>query len=143
TGSNADHRFRLSGAEIGDALLALAAALGVGGDALRAAAGGRKFTTRSGKDWIAALAADLRANAGKACVVVGPRQPAAIQALGCAINQALDAIGEDRPLRYLPTPAGVDADGLASLRELVAAMAAGQVDTLACLGTNPVYDAPA
>jgi len=49
-----------------------------------------------------------------------------------------------KPVTYARTPAGVSDGGtLAAMRELVGAMNSGSVDSLVCLGTNPVYDAPA
>ncbi len=141
TGSNADHRFRLSGAEIGSAVFALAAALGVPGMDAAAKAHTAGSFEKNGKNWLAAVAKDLRAANGEACVVVGPRQSAAVHAAAHAINAHLGATG--KTVTYTRTPAALAGDTLASVRALVDAMNAGQVDTLVCLGTNPVLDAPA
>ncbi len=156
TGSNADHHFRLSSAEIAEAVLGLASDLGVGaGDANLAKAlvpyaasnrGGR--FQKHGKDWIAAIAADLRKNAGASIVVVGERQPAFVQAVAHAINLKLQNVEADGTVAFTATPWGVvpSAEGdlpTSSIADLVASMNKGEVDTLVVLGANPVYAAPA
>ncbi|MCC6782485.1 MAG: TAT-variant-translocated molybdopterin oxidoreductase [Planctomycetes bacterium] len=146
TGSNADHRFRMSSADVGLSLLALAAELLVGGDAMHKELS--KYTAKlfdNGKpSWVKSLADDLRAAKGRCCVVVGPRQPALIQALGHAINAQLGAAGAGMAVSYCVAPAGIERGaGLGDIAELAAAMKSGKVETLVCLDTNPVYDAPA
>ena len=69
--------------------------------------------------------------------MVGDQQPAAVQALGLAINAALGAPG--RTLCGLRT----EAPAAATIGELAAAMQAGRVQNLFILGGNPVYNAPA
>jgi MoCo/4Fe-4S cofactor protein with predicted Tat translocation signal len=146
TGSNADHRFRMSSADVGLSVLALAAELLVGGDAMHKELS--KYTAKLFDDgkpsWVKSLADDLRAAKGRCCVVVGPRQPALIQALGHAINAQLGAAGAGMAVSYCVAPAGIERGaGLGDLAELAAAMKSGKVETLVCLDTNPVYDAPA
>jgi len=150
TGSMADHHFRLRAADVGPALLALGAALlglgasasGIGDDLAKALQAHEQHSfSWQGKDWIAVLAKDLWANRGRAFVAVGARQPAAVHAAGHAINALLGSLGS--VVQATPTPPGMAVDQLTSLRELTSAMSAGDVRALVCLGTNPVYDAPA
>ncbi|MFO1054186.1 MAG: TAT-variant-translocated molybdopterin oxidoreductase [Planctomycetota bacterium] len=146
TGSNADHRVRMSSAEVTAALLALAGKLNPGSGALQTALA--KFTGPAfeggAKNWISQLADDLRAAKGRAMVIVGPRQPALVQAVAHAINQELGSIGAGKPVSFLPAALGMErGEAFGDMLELAAAMKAGSVDTLVCIGTNPVYDAPA
>jgi molybdopterin-containing oxidoreductase family iron-sulfur binding subunit len=131
TGATADHRFRLRASEIEGFARDLAAAVGVGG----ASASGSSHKA------IAAIASDLKANRGKSLVIAGDFQPPAVHALAHAINAALGNQGETvsftQPVEYSP------ADQLQSIRDLVAGMNSGKIDTLLILGGNPVYDAPA
>jgi molybdopterin-containing oxidoreductase family iron-sulfur binding subunit len=150
TGSAADHRFRLRASEVGPALCALGAALlelgatanGVSAELAQAlrAHKDHNFAHR-GKNWITVLAKDLWANKGRAFVSVGARQPAAVQAAAAAINTLLGSVGS--VVQYTSTPAGLALDQGASLQELTAAMDRGEVRALVCLGTNPVFHAPA
>ncbi|HEX8910592.1 MAG TPA: 4Fe-4S dicluster domain-containing protein, partial [Anaeromyxobacteraceae bacterium] len=86
------------------------------------------------------MADDLARARGRSVVVVGPRQPAAVHALAHVVNAALGNAG--RTVEYAPALHDVAA-GPASLRELAADLAAGQVDTLVVTAVNPVYAAPA
>ena len=134
TGSVADHRLPLQATAIHGFALSLAAALGVPGlPAPRDAS--------AHGDWIAPLARDLQAHRGRSAVIVGDEQPAAVHAIGHAINQALGNAGttvvHTDPIEVSPV------DQLASLRELADDMAAGRVESLFVLGSNPVYTAPA
>ena len=58
-----------------------------------------------------------------------------------ALNGGLGNAG--KTISYGLTPAGMTASHGDSLKELATAMEKGEVQTLVCLGTNPVYDAPA
>ncbi len=134
TGSIADHRLPLQAGAIGPFALALAAALGVPG--APAASASHDYAS-----WIDPLARDLERHRGASLVIVGDEQPAAVHALAHAINQALGNIGQTvvftEPVEASPT------DQLSSLRQLAGDMAAGKVDTLVVLDSNPVYTAPA
>ena len=140
TGGLADHRLRIKPSETGAFLRALgkqvAALTGDGGLASVVAAFPDSPLSADPK-WIAECAKDLAASAGKSVIVVGDQQPAAVQALGLAINTALGAPG--RTLRGLRT----EAPAAATIGELAAAMQAGRVQNLFILGGNPVYNAPA
>jgi molybdopterin-containing oxidoreductase family iron-sulfur binding subunit len=124
TGAAADHRLRVAPSQIGATAAALAEAI-VNGRA-------------SNDKWIAECAKDLVANKGKALVVAGYRQPAAVHALAHAMNAALGA--EGNTVTWMPMPEGVN-EG--TIEDLTKALNAGQVQTLVILGGNPAYNAPA
>ena len=90
---------------------------------------------------IAAIAKDLQAHKGACLVVAGDYQPPAVHALAHAMNQALGNVG--KTVSYTDSIEGNPTDQQDSLRQLVADMNAGKVETLFILGGNPVYSAPA
>ena len=90
---------------------------------------------------IAAIAKDLQAHKGACLVIAGDYQPPAVHALAHAMNQALGNVG--KTVRYTDSIEGNPTDHQDSLRQLVADMNAGKVETLFILGGNPVYSAPA
>ncbi|MGA1130191.1 MAG: hydrogenase, partial [Chthoniobacterales bacterium] len=140
TGGLADHRLRLRPSEAGPFLRALGQeiAASTGDGALAAVVGAFPGGQLSiDPAWIAECAKDLAASPGKSVVVVGRQQPAAVQALGFAINSALGAPG--RTLRAMR----VERPQASSVAQLAAAMEAGRVKHLFILGGNPVYNAPA
>ena len=140
TGGLADHRLRIKPSETGAFLRALGkqvAALTGDGGLTSVVAAFPDSPLSADPKWIAECAKDLAASAGKSVIVVGDQQPAAVQALGLAINAALGAPG--RTLRGLRT----EAPAAATIGELAAAMQAGRVQNLFILGGNPVYNAPA
>ncbi len=129
TASMADHHFVLPSGEIETWASDLAAALGAGGQS-------------SGKNKeIAAIAKDLQAHKGACLVVAGEYQTPAVHALAHAMNQALGNVG--KTVRYTDSIEGIPTDQQDSLRQLVADMSAGKVETLFIIGGNPVYSAPA
>jgi molybdopterin-containing oxidoreductase family iron-sulfur binding subunit len=156
TGTMADHRLRLPASQIGAYLIALT-------KELQAAHGGKLKKTNAlptnlpdpgnnfPEKWLKAVAKDLVENAGKSVVIVGYRQPAWVQALAHAVNDALGAyVSEEKDkngktiraalVEFRPAPPEVQEKGLG---ELTAAMAAGKVNTLLVIGGNPVFNAPA
>jgi molybdopterin-containing oxidoreductase family iron-sulfur binding subunit len=124
TGASADHRLRKAPSEIGAIAAQLAEAVVNGGTAQ--------------DPWVAGCANDLRDNKGKAVVVAGYRQPAAVHALAHAMNAALGA--EGNTVTWMPIPEGVQ-EG--TIQDLANALNGGQVQTLVILGGNPAYNAPA
>ncbi len=133
TGGKADHRVPLRYAEVETFVRGLAMAVGVPG----------VNSSESGvnSEWISAVSRELLAHRGASVVIPGDQQSPAVHALAHGINQALGNTGQtvthSDPLEVEP------ADEIASLRQLVSDMRAGQVDTLLILGGNPAYDAPA
>ena len=91
--------------------------------------------------WIPALVRDLQNHRGASLVIAGEQQPPAVHALAHAMNDALGNVG--KTVHYTDPVEANPVNGLESLKELVADMQAGQVDTLFMLGVNPVYNAPA
>jgi len=134
TGSLADHRLPVRASEVEGLARAIATGLG-------ASMGGGTGAASAHAPWVAALVKDLQAHAGRCVVMAGEWQPPAVHAVAHAINQKLGNVGQT--VTYAPSAEARPVDQMASLRELAAAMAAGQVQTLLVLGGNPVYDAPA
>ncbi len=136
TGTNADHRVRMSSGEGVNVLKALAGQLGLAD----LAAGGGPLSEVQTK-FVTALAKDLTANKGTSVVMVGERQPPAVIALGHAIDAALGNLGATLTISYPETPAA--RVGMhEQLAGLVKAMTAGEVTTLVTFEGNPLYTAP-
>ncbi len=135
TGGMADHRLRVAPSQVAVVAAQLASELGVSGVTSSAT-----ITDSKQLAWIKAMAADLKANAGKSLVLAGSRQSAAVHQLALAINLALGNIGEDKTLLAVQT----EAPDLGTLASLKADIEASAIDTLFLLTpANPVYDAPA
>ena len=132
TGANADHRLRVPASQI--LPLALQLATKVTGESWGV---GVPPVGGVNPGWLEECAKDLLANQGAALVVAGHRQPLAVHLLAHAMNVALGAIGKTLTFHSAPEPT----EG--SLADLVRALDAGEVDTLAILGANPVYTSPA
>ncbi|HEY8149428.1 MAG TPA: TAT-variant-translocated molybdopterin oxidoreductase, partial [Vicinamibacteria bacterium] len=133
TGAIADHRLPLRPSEIEGFARAVAGAVGGG-----AARPGPEGTAGA---WVASVAKDLKAHAGRSLVMAGDYQSPAVHALAHEINQWLGNVGQTvvygAPVEAQPV------DTMASLAELAADMKAGRVEVLLVLGSNPVYSAPA
>ena len=137
TGMKAEHRLVLRASEVPAFAAALAYAVGAGG----AEASSYAWTGEQ-QAFLAALAKDLKAHAGKSVVIPGLYQDASVAALAAAINDALGNAGKTvtasgDSLNPLPS------DQIADFKSLVADMNAGKVEWLVILNANPVYDAPA
>lgn len=133
TGAIADHRLLLKPSAIENLARALARTLGLEVDA--------PTLQQMPADWIKACARDLRRAGAQALVIVGEAQPAWVHALAHAMNQLLGSAGSC--VEYIAPLDTPSTRQMESLKALVAAMDAGQVDALFILGTNPVYDCPA
>ena len=133
TGTLADHRLSVTSVEVAHFAVSLAREVGV------EAPDGDTFSGK--RNWITALARDLKRNKGRSVVVAGEQQAPEVHYLAHAINAALNNIG--KTVHYIapvePNPV-MQTD---SLRELSGEMNAGQVDLLLFFGVNPVFDAPA
>jgi len=140
TGAMADHRLRVRAAEVGQFALALAGELQSQGLSIKGLGGvDIPSVPEGGKSWLTPLAKDLIANRGESLVVAGRRQPAAVQALVVAINEALGNLGQTVTLIEHKD---IARSSTADLTALAASMQGGQVSTLLMLGGNPVYNAP-
>jgi molybdopterin-containing oxidoreductase family iron-sulfur binding subunit len=129
TGAMADHRLRMRSSEVAAFAADLARELGVLPAGLNVLNSGPADKRRR---FIAALAKDLKTNAGECVVVAGRRQPAAVHALSHLMNEKLGNIG--RTVTFTKLDAGATA-----LTALVGEMSRGEVKTLVILGANPVY----
>jgi len=137
TGMKAEHRLGLRASEVPAFAAALAASLGVEG----ASAPGYSWTPEQ-QTFLAALAKDLKASAGKSAVIPGLYQDPSVGALAAAINSALGNTGKtvmvsSEPLNPLPS------DQVADFKALVADLNAGKVEWLVILNANPIYSSPA
>ncbi len=136
TGASADHRLPLKPSQIEDFARALASALGVKGvDA------GIQAPPEVPADWISSIVRDLQQHRGASIVLAGEQQPPSVHALAHAINDALGNAG--KTVVYTDPIEAQPVNEMESIRELVADMNAGQVETLLIIGGNPVYNAPA
>jgi MoCo/4Fe-4S cofactor protein with predicted Tat translocation signal len=144
TGAMADNRLAIPSSEVGDFLKALAGYIfskgtnaAPGGEAMVAelrklAAGSKKW----GK-WIPAIGDDLINNRGRCAILVGRRQPGWAHALASFLNVSLG--GLNNTVSFV----GQGAEKTKSLADLAKAIKAKSVKTLAIIGGNPAYDAPA
>jgi molybdopterin-containing oxidoreductase family iron-sulfur binding subunit len=136
TGAMADHRLALRSDLCLPFVMALDAATGG-----NSAAGSAFLKEAKIKKYLDVLVEELMLNKGKAVVIAGRRQPAAVHALVARINQNLEAVG--KTLEYILDPDALrETSHLNSLNALAKDMAAGKVESLIILGGNPVYDAP-
>jgi molybdopterin-containing oxidoreductase family iron-sulfur binding subunit len=129
TGAAADHRLPMRAADVEAFARSVAALVGAGS------------SSGDATPFARAVAEDLKAHRGTGLVLAGDGQPPAVHALAHAINAALGNAGQTVVL-IEPVPARPEMQ-TESLKELVADMEAGKVETLVILGGNPVYTAPA
>jgi molybdopterin-containing oxidoreductase family iron-sulfur binding subunit len=137
TGLKAEHRLGLRASEIPAFAAELAAAIGAAG----IQAPGYAWTDEQ-KKFLAALAKDLKASAGKSVVIPGLYQDPSVTALALSINNALGNVGKtvlSSSDPSIPLPSHQFED----LKALVADLNAGKVDWLVILNSNPIYTAPA
>ena len=139
TGTMADHRLRLESRQIARIPRGPGRAPCSARGRSREPGGGhcRGCRSRAGST---PLAKDLLANRGRALIVAGERQPAAVHAAVCALNTSLGNTGTT--VSYYETRDAA-LPSVSSLASLVSAMQSGTVQTLVVLGGNPVFDAPA
>jgi len=136
TGANSDHRLRVASSMIVPVLARLALNV-LPSSAIDAQLKELAAPAQAHDGWIVPCANDLKANSGKSLVMGGYRLPLAAHLLVVAMNEALGAVNHTVELRQIqPSKEG-------TISELAAALNAGQVQTLAILGGNPAYNAPA
>ncbi|AKT43937.1 TAT-variant-translocated molybdopterin oxidoreductase [Chondromyces crocatus] len=144
TGGSADHRLRLQSRQIPAFTFALAAELsknGVDTGVAAAAEPKAQGLSEKAKRYVTAIAKELVANRGKVAVVAGRGQPPVVHAVAHLINNALESVGEGKPVRFY---AAFDdgREGPSVLTELAQSIAKKEVETLIILGGNPAFDAP-
>jgi molybdopterin-containing oxidoreductase family iron-sulfur binding subunit len=130
TGAMADHRLRIKSGEVLQFASDLAVEVGAK-SALKVLKPGDAT-----QKWLAAVARDLKANAGKCVVTAGPLQSPQVHALTYLINQTLGNVGTT------VTFAKAIFEPAQTIGELAKEIGAGQVSTLVILGGNPAYTAP-
>jgi molybdopterin-containing oxidoreductase family iron-sulfur binding subunit len=139
TGLKAEHRLGLRASEIPAFAAELAKALGLGGIEPPAYA-----WTEEQKRFIASLAKDLKAHAGKCVVIPGLYQDPAVVNYAVVINRLLGNSG--KTLFYSAPLAQVNSllsSQDSDLKKLTADLNAGKVEWLVILNANPIYTAPA
>lgn len=145
----ADFRLPLSPARTRVVLNALARALAVGREESTPPASASSAPTPTPspltsdeKNFVTALARDLRAHAGSALCIAGPEEDADIQRWALAMNAHLGATP-----RLLHFRSAVRSDAhrrsAGTLPDLAGAIERGEVHALLVLGANPVHTAPA
>ena len=132
TGGMADHRRAVKAGAVPFVAAAIAEGLGV-------STGARGAVTDEMRPFIEAIVEDVRAAGGNAAFVAGPTQPPQVHALVAALNGQFGG----GVVEYLATGAGAVEPVGPQIEALVRDMAAGDVDVLLMLGTNPVYQLPA
>jgi molybdopterin-containing oxidoreductase family iron-sulfur binding subunit len=136
TGLKAEHRLGLRASEIPAFAAELAKAVGIEG----APAPAVNWTDEQ-KKFLAALAKDLKAHAGKSVVIPGLYQDPSVADYAVVINRALGNSG--KALSYSAQLPQLFSNQTADLKALVADMNAGKVDWLVILNANPIYNVPA
>jgi molybdopterin-containing oxidoreductase family iron-sulfur binding subunit len=137
TGMKAEHRLGLRASEVPAFAAELAKAVGAADvEAPAYAWSGEQ------QKFLAALAKDLKASAGKSVVIPGLYQDASVAALAMAINSALGNVGKTVLVSSEPA-VPLPSDQIADVTALVADLNAGKVDWLVILNANPIYSAPA
>lgn len=130
TGTVASARLPCDGTRLAVLARAIAADFGVAGFA-------RPDLQASEKRWVERAVAELRQSEGRGLLVIGPAIVPALQALAPAINAQLKNAGATV---WYSAPIYADAQPFA---DLVTDMAAGLVDTLVIVDSNPAYACPA
>lgn len=140
TGANADHRLPVAAsavlpiaAKIAVAILGAKSGFSAIAQALEPIAAQAKVDQK----WVNECAKDLVDGGKHSVILAGYQQPLAVHLIAHVLNAALGAVGTT--VSYLPA----DEPVRGTIQELAAALNAGEVTTLAILGGNPVYNAPA
>ena len=142
TGAKADHRWAVPADSVDRVARSIAARLGL-------EVGPVEAMPQVPEKTIAVIAGDLQsAGRGRSLVIAGEHQPAQVHAMALAMNHALGNIGRTvfvtEPVEAIPRDAKNQPQShVESLRDLVSAIDAGEVEMLVIVGGNPVYTAPA
>ena len=136
TGLKAEHRLGLRASEIPAFTAGLAKAVGVPGVEAPAYA-----WTDEQKKFLAAVARDLKAHAGRSVVIPGLYQDASVELLALAINNTLG--NADKTVIHGQEVVDSLLRQWSSIEALVADLNADKVDWLVILHANPIYTAPA
>ncbi|ASW09672.1 TAT-variant-translocated molybdopterin oxidoreductase [Rhizobium sp. 11515TR] len=93
------------------------------------------------RQWVMAASSALQASKANGLLLIGAHHGDDLQALALLINESLESLGNT--LRFSEPVNAQAPDGPRSLDILTADMTAGNVSTLAVVGTDPAYFAPA
>jgi MoCo/4Fe-4S cofactor protein with predicted Tat translocation signal len=137
TGMKAEHRLGLRASEVPAFAAELAKAVGVSG----IDAPSYSWTAEQAK-FLASVAKDLKASAGKSVVLPGLYQDPSVAAIAAGINETLGNVGKTVTVSS-ETAVPVPSDQVADFKSLVSDLKAGKVDWLVILNANPIYTAPA
>jgi molybdopterin-containing oxidoreductase family iron-sulfur binding subunit len=136
TGLKAEHRLGLRAGEVPAFAAELAKAIGIEVLPVPSVA-----WTEEQKKFLAALAKDLKAHAGKCVVIPGLHQDSTVANHTLVINEVLGNSG--KTVSYAARLSDLSSNQTAALKALVADLNAGKVDWLVVLNANPIYNAPA
>jgi MoCo/4Fe-4S cofactor protein with predicted Tat translocation signal len=136
TGFKAEHRLGLRASEIPAFAAELAKAVGAAGIEPP------QYTwTDEQQKFLAAVAKDLKANAGKSAVIPGLYQDESVAAIALAINQALGNVGKTVTVSSEPA-IPLPGDQIGDFKGLISDLNSGKVDWLVILNSNPIYSSP-
>ncbi len=134
TGATADHRLPLHPAETVIFTYALY-------DLLRGVESGRENSlTVEKKEFLRALAHDLRANRGRSLIIAGPEQSASIHTVTALLNDLLGNTGTT--VTYVPALQEFPEAYADSIAQLTVALNSNSVSDLIILDCNAAYSAP-
>jgi len=133
-GMVADHRYPVRASDVFSVATAIAAAVNVTG----VTAG---TVPANVQPHLAAIAADLKKNAGSSVVIAGSHQPAEVHAMVQAINHALENVG--KTVNHTKPVESTVLGKVEDFKSLVDDMNAGQVTSLFVIDCNPAFTAPA
>ncbi len=131
TGAMADHRLPMRASNVYPFARGLHAGL----------TNGSAASANISRNWLPALVRDLQNHRGASLVIAGEQQPPEVHYLAHVINDYLGNVG--KTVHYSDPVEANPVNAMESLKELVADLQKGEVDTLFILGVNPAYDAPA
>ncbi len=138
TGASADHRLAWRSSDIKKFVAALGAQITA---LLKSQAVSEHALGNAKADrFLAALAKDVVANKGKCVLAVGFRHAPEVHAAVHELNHQLGNVG--KTVQYYAAPEGDAPTSYKAITDLAKEMAAGKVNTLFILGSNPVYSAP-
>ena len=130
TGAAADHHWAIKPSELLTVANAVAAGVGVSGNA--------GASSLHGLD---AVARDLQQHKGASIVIAGREAPPAVHALAHEMNAALGNVG--KTVLYTDPIEASPVDQRQSLQELINDIDGSRVELLVIVGGNPVYNTPA
>ncbi|MBY5371110.1 4Fe-4S dicluster domain-containing protein [Rhizobium leguminosarum] len=133
TGAISDRRLGVAPQALDPLMCALAAGVGLEVNAT-------DDLSPAAQDWLTSARAALLSARGRSLVTVGDYQPERLQRLAILINEQLGNIGST--IGYIDQPPLLTGDPEQAWRLMAQRIEAGEVTTLVCLGSNPVYAAP-